>query len=72
MSKKSPMGIITARDEYNRVQDAVFFNFDFNKASALGSCAMCYTCEFVDSGARTITLSGLHFDPATVTRRIRW
>ena len=45
-----------------------FFNFDWNKAAALGSCSHCFHPAATDSGARTVTFTNLSF--TSVTRKI--
>jgi len=55
-----------------QVHNVNFYNFDFNEAAALGSCSHCFHPAATDSGARTVTFSGLYFDDATVPRRIRY
>lgn len=68
----SPRGVITPRTENMLVKNVKFYNFNFNKAAALGSCSHCFHGAATDSGARTVTFEGLTFDEATVPRRIRY
>lgn len=67
----SPHGIITPRTENFQVHNVSFYNFDLNDMAALGSCSHCFHPAATDSGARTITFSGLYFD-TTVTKKIRY
>jgi hypothetical protein len=66
----SPHGIITPRTEHFEVKNIRFYNFDFNKAAALGSCSHCFHGAATDSGARTITFEGLEF--YDTPRKIRY
>jgi hypothetical protein len=68
----SPYGIISPRSEGFTIEGANFYNYDFNEAAALGDCSHCFHPASTDSGARTVTVSGLYFDSATVPRRIRY
>jgi hypothetical protein len=54
------------------VKNVKFYNFDFNDASALGSCSHCFHPRATDQGARTVTFSNMFFDTDTVPRRIRY
>jgi hypothetical protein len=49
-----------------------FYNFDQGDKAAIGSCSHCFFADSTDSGARTITFSGLYFDDNTVPLRIRY
>ena len=40
--------------------------------AALGSCSHCFFDATTDSGARTTSFSGLHFDPKSVLIKIRY
>jgi len=68
----SPHGILTARTENFMVKNAKFYNFNWNDAAAIGSCSHCMNDGSTDSGARTVKFSGLKFDDATVTKRIKF
>lgn len=65
-------GIITPRTENFQVHNVSFYNFNQAKQVAIGSCSHCFHPAATDSGARTITFSGLKFDDATVPVRIRY
>lgn len=67
----SPHGIITPRTENFTISEARFYNYDWNTAAALGSCSHCFHDGATDSGARTVSFSGLYFDE-TVKRRIKY
>lgn len=69
---KMSHGIIGARTENMHVKDVKFYNFDKYEKAPLGSCSHCYFSCSTDSGARTVSFSGLYFDPETVPIRIRW
>lgn len=66
----SPRGIKSARSENFTVKNVKFYNFNWKEAVAFGTCFHCWHDTSTDSGARTIHVSGLHFDDATVPRRI--
>jgi len=68
----SPHGIIGPRSEGFTIEGAKFFNYNFNEAAALGDCSHCFHPASTDSGARTVTVSGLYFDPTTVPKRIKY
>jgi hypothetical protein len=65
-------GIITPRKEFFQVNNVKFFNFDVAGKAAIGSCSHCFHPASTDSGARTVTFSGIKFDPATVPIKIRY
>jgi len=67
----SPHGIITPRTENFYITGVSFYNFNWDKAAALGTCSHCFHPAATDSGARTIKLSDLTFDES-VTKRIRY
>jgi hypothetical protein len=67
----SPHGIITPRTENFQVKNVKFYNFNWNDAAALGSCSHCFHPASTDSGARTVTFSGLEFD-TSVTKKIKY
>jgi hypothetical protein len=67
----SPHGIITPRTENFTVEGTFFYNFDWNEAAAFGTCSHCFHPASTDSGARTLTTSGLYIDD-TVLRRIKY
>ena len=62
----SPKGVICPRTENLHVEDVKFYNFNFNNAAGMGTCSHCWHDANTDSGARTIIVSGLYFDDATV------
>lgn len=64
----SPHGIIGPRTENFTIEGTQFFNFDWNDAAALGTCSHCFHPAATDSGARTVTVSGLEF--TDVSRKI--
>jgi len=66
----SPHGIITPRTEGFRIEGTKFYNYDWNNAAALGTCSHCFHPAATDSGARTVRVSDLWFDDASVTKRI--
>lgn len=68
----SPRGIIAPRSEGFTLENAKFYNYDFNEAAILGDCSHCFHPAATDSGARTYTVRGLQFDDATVPRRIKY
>lgn len=72
LEEKSPHGVITPASEGFTLENAKFYNYDFNSAAALGDCSHCFHPSSTDSGARTYTVSGLHFDDLTTPRRIRY
>ncbi len=72
LDNASPRGIIAPRSENFVVENAKFFNYDFNEAAGFGDCSHCFHPASTDSGARTYTVRGLQFDDATVTRRIKY
>jgi hypothetical protein len=63
-----PRGIITPRTDNFLVTGVRFFNFNWNNASAVGSCSHCFHAAATDNGARTIKFSNISIDNATVTR----
>jgi len=67
----SPHGIITPRSENFTVTGAKFYNYDFNKAAALGSCSHCFHPAATDSGSRVVKFEKLFFD-TTVKNKIRY
>jgi hypothetical protein len=68
----SPHGIITPRTENFVIKNTKFFNYNWNNAAALGTCSHCFHPAATDSGARTITLDGLIYDAASVTKKIKY
>jgi hypothetical protein len=64
-------GIITPRTENFQVHNVKFYNFNRGNQAALGSCSHCFHAASTDSGARTVTFSGLYFD-SSVQRKIRY
>jgi len=68
----SPHGIICPRTENFRIEGTKFYNYNWNDAAALGTCSHCFHPASTDSGSRTTTVSGLIFDNASVTKRIRY
>lgn len=52
------------------MKNVKFHNFNWNKAATLGSCSHCFHPAATDSGARTVTFSGLEF--TSVTKKIRY
>lgn len=55
----SPHGIIGPRSENFVIRGVKFHNYDWNKASGLGTCSHCWHDAATDSGARTVRMSGL-------------
>jgi len=70
LENTSTHGIITGRSDYFQIKNVKFYNFNWGESAALGSCSHCSHDSESDSGARTITFSGMYFDDATVPRRI--
>jgi len=68
----SPNGIITSRHENFAVDGAHFYNYNWNKAAAFGTCSHCIIIPTRDDGARQHNTSSLYIDPATVTLKIVW
>jgi hypothetical protein len=64
-----PRGIIGPRSENFTVDGARFYNYNWNRAAAFGTCSHFFHPAATDSGARTVTVKNLFFD-ATVTKRI--
>lgn len=71
LDASSPHAIIGPRTERFLIQNARFYNYNWNNAAVLGSCSHCYHPQASDSGARTIHVKNLTFD-ATVTKRIKY
>lgn len=63
-------GIIGPRTENYRFTNIRFYNFDIAGKAAVGTCSHCFALPSTDSGARTLTVSGLRF--TNVDRRIRF
>jgi hypothetical protein len=70
LNNVSPRGVEMPQREFFNVKNVRFYNYNWNKAAALGTCSHCTAPE--DKGARTATIQKLWFDEATVTRRISW
>ena len=66
----SPHGIITPRTENFSIEGTKFYNYNWNNAAGLGTCSHCFHAAATDSGARTVRVSNLMFDDASVTKRI--
>jgi len=64
-------GIIGPRTENFQVHNVKFYNFDIAGKAALGTCSHCFSAPSTDSGGRTLTTSGLYFDPS-VKIKIRY
>jgi hypothetical protein len=75
----NPHGIITPRTENFTIENTKFYNFIKNEGTedeeawgaALGTCSHCFHGAATDSGARTVTLDGLHFD-TSVKKKISY
>ena len=67
----SSHGIIGPRTENFQVHNVKFYNFDISGKAALGTCSHCFSAPSTDSGGRTLTVSGLYFDPS-VKVKIRY
>lgn len=65
-------GIIGPRTEGFQVHNVKFYRFDNGGKSALGSCSHCFSPPSTDSGARTVSYSGIWFDPLTVPQKIKY
>lgn len=72
LEQSSPRGVITPRSEGFTLENAKFYNYNFNEAAGLGDCSHCFHASSTDSGARTYSVRGLHFDDDTTPRRIRY
>lgn len=68
----SPHGIITPRSENFLIENARFYNFNFNTAATLGTCSHCFHPAATDSGARTMSFRNFSYDAASVTRLIKY
>ena len=68
----SPHGIITPRTENFSIEGTKFYNYNWNEAAGLGTCSHCFHAAATDSGARTVRVNDLMFDPSTVTKRIMY
>ena len=64
-----PRGVITPRSENFTIDGLRFYNYNWNRSAALGTCSHCFHPAATDSGARTVTVKNLWFD-TSVTRRI--
>lgn len=66
-------GLITPRgNEWWSAKNIHFYSMAFSRGTAaIGDCSHCFFADSTDSGARTITLSGLTFDDS-ITRRIKY
>lgn len=66
VSSSSPQyGVITPRSENFSIKDTKFFDFNWSddrEYAAIGTCSHCFHGASTDSGARTVTVSGLEFD----------
>jgi hypothetical protein len=74
LDSANPHGIITPRTENFTIEGTKFFNFNKEGeiwGAALGTCSHCFHGAATDSGARTVTVSGLQIDDS-VMRRIRY
>lgn len=65
-------GIIGPRSEGWHVHNVRFYNFNMSGKGAIGTCSHCFSAPSTDSGARTLTVKGLYFDPKTVAIKIRY
>ena len=66
-----PRGIIAARTENFTIDGVKFYNFNWNRAAALGDCSHCFHPAATDAGARHTTVRNLYFD-STVTKKVRY
>jgi len=73
LNEAAPIGLITPRgNEYWSAKNISFYNFNFAKvAPAIEDCSHCEFADSTDSGARTVTVSGLKFD-STIIKRVRY
>jgi hypothetical protein len=73
LDEGSPIGLITPRgNEYWSAKNIKFYSFDFtNPVTAIEDCSHCEFADSTDSGARTISLSGLFFD-STIKKKVRY
>ena len=65
-------GIIGPRTEGWQIHNVKFYNFNIADKGAIGTCSHCFSAPSTDSGARTLTVKGLYFDPKSVTAKIRY
>jgi hypothetical protein len=70
MNGASPHGIIGPRSNGFTIRGAVFHDYNFNKAAALGTCSHCFHVTSTDSGSRTVRISNLEYN--SVDRIIRY
>jgi len=67
---RSPFGVRTPRTEYFEMSGTKFFNYNWNEAAAFMTCSHCWHDANTDSGGRTMTVSDLYLDPATVQKTV--
>jgi len=72
IKNRTVWGYIGPRTENFTMSGVSFYNFDFQKSAAIGTCSHCFHPASTDSGGRTFTVNNLTFDAATVPRRINW
>lgn len=63
-------GVITPRTDRWTVDNVRFYNFDWGKAAAIGTCSHCYFEPSTDSDARTVKTKNLAF--TNVNMRVRY
>jgi len=64
-------GITTSRQEHFRIEGTSFYKFNKLDQSAIFTCSQCFFSDNEDPG-RTTFVTGLIFDDATVTHRLRF
>ena len=72
LDKASPYGVRTPRTEWFNMKDTKFYNYNFNQAAAMSTCSHCWHDNNTDSGARTMTVDKLFFDPTTVKKIVSY
>jgi hypothetical protein len=73
LDKGAPIGLITPRgNEYWSAKNINFYSFNFaTVVPAIEDCSHCEFADSTDSGARTVTVSGLKFD-STIVKKVRY
>jgi len=71
LDKVSPVGVRTPRTEWFTMNNVKFYNYNWNKAAGMHTCSHCWHDNNTDSGARTVTVSGLYFD-SSVQKRVEY
>jgi len=72
LDKASPFGVRTPRTEWFTMTGVKFYNYNWNSAAGMSTCSHCWHDNNTDSGGRTMTVSDLKFDDATVPKRVSY